>query len=246
MSNFFLVAKVMKNKYLCNYRKDTAADESGRASGPEFAFERGDLFVPQLDAFFFFVFRREVGDFEQHFAGKLDDVKAKFKIGFWVVVIVPMESNEYAASETRLGGRLRRLRPKEGVFFSVAEHFVGKPLSQPVCGTDVVPHRIGRSVFQTVFYRNFFFCHFESFRESINKNSTGYNETPVFCKKFCFRGKHSSIVALYEGRKEKRTGCLPTACLCVNLKFNTMKKHTANVNAVFVFTKQLCEKEMVY
>lgn len=37
--------------------------------------------------------------------------------------------------------------------------------------------------------------------------------------------------------EKKRAGCLTTACLCVNLKFNTMKKHGANVKAVFVFAK---------
>lgn len=67
-----------------------------------------------------------------------------------------------------------------------------------------------------------------------------------FARSFVFRKNTLLFAVLYGGRKEKRTGCLTTACLCVNLKFNTMKKHTANVNAVFVFTKQLCEKESAH
>ena len=47
-------------------------------------------------------------------------------------------------------------------------------------------------------------------------------------------------------RKRKKNRLSHDSLSLLNLKFNTMKKHTANVNAVFVFTKQLCEKEMAY
>lgn len=58
-----------------------------------------------------------------------------------------------------------------------------------------------------------------------------------FARSFVFGGNRLLFAFRYGSRKEKRAGCLATACLCVNLKFNTMKKHKTKVKAVFVFTK---------
>ena len=143
----------------CFWKKRDVSRVSVALSGAEPAFQRCDLLVPQVDAFFFLVGLGKVGNGECYVVGEFVDVDAEFKVGFRIFLVEPFETNEYAVEWTGFPGGLLGVAPVKRVGTTVAHDFVGKPVGQAVGRTDKAPNGVGRGVIQVVLDDYFLFCH---------------------------------------------------------------------------------------